>query len=161
MSKTERKIWNALPVVLMIVSVGILLFILIGGTKQTPAKLVKVMDVTDIPPKQLTLELADTPLKRAKGLAGRESLPLNQAMLFVFDKEEIQCMWAKEMKIPVVAVFIDSRGKAVNASRMLPGTTNPHCSSKPVRYVLEANERWVKEHGSDPEFFVVQTNPAL
>ena len=44
-----------------------------------------LVDIT-VGDKKYKVEIADTPEKQEKGLMGRESLPENQGMLFIYDE---------------------------------------------------------------------------
>jgi uncharacterized membrane protein (UPF0127 family) len=85
-------------------------------------------------------QLAQTPLQRQIGLMFRKEMPLNEGMLFVFENKSTQCFWMKNTQIPLTAAFLDDDGTIVNLADMAPQTTDSHCSSKPVRYVLEVNQ---------------------
>ncbi len=43
---------------------------------------------------------------REKGLSGRDSLPQNEGMLFLFDKPDYYAFWMKNMKFPLDIIFI-------------------------------------------------------
>ncbi len=68
-------------------------------------------------------------------------------MLFVFENSGKQCFWMKNTKIPLTAAFISDDGRIVNLEDMRPETTEPHCSTKPVRFVLEMNQGWFDKKG--------------
>ena len=85
-------------------------------------------------------QLAETPLQRQIGLMFRKELPPNEGMLFVFEQKQTQCFWMKNTLIPLTAAFLDDDGTIVNLADMAPQTTQSHCSTKPVRYVLEVNQ---------------------
>lgn len=52
------------------------------------------------------VEIADDVLERSRGLSGRESLPENQGMLFVFGNADFHGIWMKEMFFPIDIVWI-------------------------------------------------------
>lgn len=54
----------------------------------------------------ITVELADTDEKRKKGLGGRESLPTNAGMLFIYPKPDHYNFWMKGTKIPLDIIWI-------------------------------------------------------
>lgn len=54
----------------------------------------------------LKVEIADTASKRSKGLGGRVSMPENEGMLFVFDREGKYPFWMKGLNFPLDFVFI-------------------------------------------------------
>ncbi len=72
----------------------------------------------------------------------RKQMPQQEGMLFVFDTPSTQCFWMKNTLLPLTAAFIADDGTIVNLANMAPQTTNPHCSAKPVRFVLEMNQGW-------------------
>ena len=47
------------------------------------------------------VEVKDSPLERSQGLSGRQSLPTDTGILFIFDKPEVQNFWMKEMQFPL------------------------------------------------------------
>lgn len=56
--------------------------------------------------REFAAEVADTPLRRAKGLSGRAMLPENEGMLFVFEREGSHGFWMKDMRFPIDIVWI-------------------------------------------------------
>ena len=69
-------------------------------------------------------------------------MPSHEGMLFVFEQPNQQCFWMKNTLIALTAAFVADDGTIVNLADMKPQTTNPHCSLRPVRYVLEMNAGW-------------------
>jgi uncharacterized membrane protein (UPF0127 family) len=63
-------------------------------------------------------------------------------MLFVFEQAATQCFWMRNTLIPLTAAFIEDDGTIVNLADMEPQRDDSHCSSKPVRFVLEMNQGW-------------------
>jgi uncharacterized membrane protein (UPF0127 family) len=108
----------------------------------------------DLPRLQLTagMHLIDTqlalnPEHRTIGLMFRENMPQNEGMLFVFEQASTQCFWMKNTLLPLTAAFVADDGTIVNLVDMKPQTTDSHCSTKPVRYVLEMNQGWFTKRG--------------
>ncbi len=91
---------------------------------------------------QINVQLATTPDQRQTGLMHRPEMPQHEGMLFVFEQPSQQCFWMKNTLLPLTAAFVADDGTIVNLVDMKPQTTNAHCSSKPVRYVLEMNQGW-------------------
>lgn len=87
-------------------------------------------------------QVAQTPEQRQTGLMFRDEMPQKEGMLFVFEQPGVQCFWMKNTRLPLTAAFVDDDGTIVNLADMKPQTTASHCSSKPVRYVLEMNQGW-------------------
>ena len=111
---------------------------------------------------KISVQLARTPQQRQTGLMHRRSMPQQEGMLFVFDQPGVQCFWTKHTLLPLTAAFVDDDGTIVNLANMQPQTETPHCSAKPVRYVLEMNQGWFKRHKVTPGMQLkwLQTQPA-
>lgn len=95
-------------------------------------------------------EVARNDEQRAIGLMNRDEMAANDGMLFVFERPGTQCFWMKNTRIPLTAAFIDDAGRIVNLADMKPQTLESHCSTKPVRYVLEMNQGWFAKRGIGP-----------
>ncbi len=95
----------------------------------------------------LQVEVAQTPQEHSVGLMFRKSMPMNDGMLFIFDRPGQQCFWMKNTLLPLAVAFIADDGSIVNIDAMKPQTLDGHCSAKEVRYVLEMNEGWFAKHG--------------
>ena len=91
---------------------------------------------------RIDAQIAHAAEQRQIGLMWRKSMPSHEGMLFVFEQPSQQCFWMKNTLIPLTAAFLDDDGTIVNLADMKPQTTHPHCSTKPVRYVLEMNVGW-------------------
>lgn len=92
-------------------------------------------------------EVAQTPQEQQTGLMWRTSMGSNEGMLFVFPQARQQCFWMKNTLIPLSIAFVADDGSIVNVDEMLPQTEESHCSTQPVRYVLEMNKGWFKKRG--------------
>ena len=98
----------------------------------------------------INAELATTPRQREIGLMHRPSMAANDGMLFVFERAGQQCFWMRNTLIPLSIAFLDDDGSVVNLDDMAPETLEGHCSTKPVRYVLEMNKGWFAKRGIKP-----------
>ncbi len=96
---------------------------------------------------RITAEVAQTAKQREIGLMFRETMAANHGMLFVFDQTAQQCFWMKNTLLPLDVAFIADNGTVVNTDRMKPRTLDAHCSTKPVRFVLEMNDGWFAKRG--------------
>jgi len=77
---------------------------------------------------------------REKGLSGRDFLPQDEGMIFLFDKPDYFSFWMKGMKFPLDMIFINN-SKIVAIFRNVPiqnptDTENPHLIADKV---LEIN----------------------
>lgn len=91
---------------------------------------------------QIDAQVATTNAQRMTGLMFRKEMPQHEGMLFVFEEPSVQCFWMQNTLLPLTAAFVADDGTIVNLADMKPQTTDSHCSSKPVRYVLEMNQGW-------------------
>ncbi|RYX98228.1 MAG: DUF192 domain-containing protein [Comamonadaceae bacterium] len=96
---------------------------------------------------QIDAQVALTPEQRQTGLMHRKDMPQHEGMLFVFSQPTQQCFWMKNTLLPLTAAFVADDGTIVNLEDMKPQTTDPHCSTKPVRFVLEMNQGWFAKKG--------------
>jgi uncharacterized protein len=90
----------------------------------------------------LDVQLALTPEQRQIGLMWRKEMPQHEGMLFVFEQPASQCFWMRNTLLPLTAAFVDDDGAIVNLADMKPQNDDSHCSTKPVRFVLEMNQGW-------------------
>lgn len=95
-----------------------------------------------------TVEIADTPGKRAKGLSGRESLVENRGMLFVFDEPGYYPFWMKDMLIPLDFIWINE-GRIFQINENIKPEDYPppkfFTPKYPTDSVLEINAGTVKK----------------
>ena len=95
-------------------------------------------------------ELAQTPDQRSTGLMFRTAMGTNEGMLFRFEQAGQQCFWMKNTLLPLSVAFIADDGSVVNIESMSPQTLDSHCSTTPVRFVLEMNDGWFAKRGIKP-----------
>ena len=87
---------------------------------------------------KFTIEIADTPELRAKGLMFVQNLAPNSGMLFDFKTEQQVAFWMQNTFIPLDIIFIAANGEIKNIhvnARPQDPTAIP--SDGPVRFVLE------------------------
>lgn len=98
----------------------------------------------------LDVELARTPAEQEKGLSGRDSLPSDHGMLFVFDSEGYWSFWMEGMKFPLDIIWFNSNRQAVFFEQDLqpcgPGTCPAFSPSAKAMYALEVNAGFVGAH---------------
>ncbi len=89
------------------------------------------------------VEVADSPEKRRQGLMFRETLPANEGMLFVFEREQLLSFWMKDTSIPLSIAFITRDGEIADIQDMEPLDERTfHQSPRPALYALEMNQGW-------------------
>ena len=94
---------------------------------------------------RIDVQVASTHPQRQTGLMHRKEMPQHEGMLFVFEQPSVQCFWMRNTLIPLTAAFVQDDGGIVNLADMQPLDESSHCSTKPVRYVLEMNQGWFKQ----------------
>lgn len=104
-----------------------------------------LVDIT-IGDKKYKVEIADTPGKQEKGLMGRESLPENQGMLFIYDEPQDLSYWMKNTLISLDIIFIDDDMEVVSVKQGQPMSEEP-ITEDDVQYVLEVNSNSGIEEG--------------
>ena len=92
-------------------------------------------------------ELAQTPDQRQKGLMYRRDLASHEGMLFVFEQATPQCFWMRNTPTPLTIAFVADDGTIVNLADMKPFDESSHCSTQPVRFVLEMHQGWFAKRG--------------
>jgi uncharacterized membrane protein (UPF0127 family) len=101
---------------------------------------------------------ADAP-SRQRGLMGREALPADAGMLFVFETPSVGGFWMKNTLIPLSVAFIDENGQVLQVLDMQPCTADP-CEiyspdpASPYLYAVEANLGYFDDHGIGPGWSV-------
>ncbi|MGE5041886.1 MAG: DUF192 domain-containing protein [Candidatus Levyibacteriota bacterium] len=96
--------------------------------------------------KTYKLLVAKTQADQIKGLSGRDSLPADTGMLFVFSQKGIYPFWMKNMKFPIDIIFInDNKIVDLFENAQVPAAGTPDVEiqkyrpSQPGNYVLELN----------------------
>lgn len=91
---------------------------------------------------RIDAQVAQTPVQRQIGLMHRRAMPMHEGMLFVFEQPSTQCFWMRNTLLPLTAAFVADDGRIVNLADMEPLSEKSHCSTEPVRFVLEMNQGW-------------------
>lgn len=105
----------------------------------------------------LDIEFAETPYETQTGLMYRESMKLNQGMLFVFPDEQMHSFYMKNTEIPLDLIFIKADSTIASFQENAEAFNETGLSSQvPVKYVLEVNaglaQKWLLEIGDKIEF---------
>tara|TARA_Y100000310_G_scaffold126679_1_gene125595 strand:+ start:222 stop:662 length:441 start_codon:yes stop_codon:yes gene_type:complete len=94
----------------------------------------------------LAIEIADMRDQQILGLSGRESLPENAGMLFVYASAGNPGIWMKNMNFAIDIIWIDKDRKVVQLTENVSPDTYPTIfrSDDPILYILEVNAGWVE-----------------
>lgn len=89
---------------------------------------------------RFTVEVADDPAERAKGLMNRDALGASQGMLFVYEKPQRTSFWMRNTLIPLDIIFIGPEGRVLKVhENAVPLDETPIDGGDGVQYVLEIN----------------------
>ncbi len=143
--------------------VGALMAALAGATSMALPAQAQVQAVAEQPQRlqaitlgagmhNIRAELAITPEQRQKGLMHRRDLATHEGMLFVFEEPQPQCFWMRNTPTALTIAFVTDDGAIVNLADMKPFDEASHCSTAPVRFVLEMNQGWFAKRGIKPGF---------
>jgi hypothetical protein len=114
-------------------------------TPQEPSKTGTLGDVS------LTLEYALSQEEKERGLSGREDIPENYGMLFVFPKDDTYGFWMKDTLVPLDIFWLDSKGQVIHIEKDVATSTYPTVfyPDTPARYVLETAAGFATLHNID------------
>ena len=98
---------------------------------------------------KVRVEIADSPVRRYIGLRGRENMPEDRGMLFVYLAEGPRTFTMADTPIPLSIAFIDSERRIIDIQDMKPFDGEPpgYESAEPAQYALEVNQGFFEERG--------------
>ncbi len=89
---------------------------------------------------QFTVEVADAPDERARGLMFRDQMAAGHGMLFVYPEPQMVAFWMKNTRIPLDMLFIGSDGTVLKMhNRAVPFDETAIPGGDAVQFVLEIN----------------------
>jgi len=97
------------------------------------------------------VEMAVTEFEKQKGLGGRDSLPANSGMLFIYQNKDRYGFWMKDMRFGLDYIWIEDN-TVVDLSQHIPA---PNVGERPVELVprvpvnkvLEVNTGTIASYG--------------
>lgn len=91
--------------------------------------------------------IAATHRAQTKGLGGIEVMKPHEAMLFIFDENEVHDIWMKDMKMNIDAVWLNEEKRVVHVEQSLSPASYPKAygPNKSTRYLIEFPAGTVKE----------------
>lgn len=83
--------------------------------------------------------VANSAIERQRGLSGMSPLPPTDAMLFVFEKPGIECLWMKDMNFNIDIMWFDQNKRMIDQELNVSKDSYPQkfCPEKPALYVVE------------------------
>jgi uncharacterized protein len=101
----------------------------------------------------LRVEVARTEAAQRQGLRGRDVLPEDRGMLFLFDSDRTSGFWMHGVRIPLDIAFIDAGGTILRVMEMepcrapLPALCPSYRPGVSYRKTLEVRAGWLGERG--------------
>ncbi len=94
------------------------------------------------------VEVASTEKERSVGLMNRDFMPVDEGMLFVFQKETFRSFWMKNTLIPLDIIFVNKDGIVAHIhENAVPNDLTGISSQMPVMYAVEVNGGQSLKHG--------------
>jgi hypothetical protein len=121
-----------------------------AGTEQKASELPTMIIAASCGEKvRVWVEIADSPVRWYIGLRGRESMPEDQGMLFVYPEEAPRTFTMANTPIPLSIAFIDSERRIIDIQDMKPFDGDPpgYDSAEPAQYALEVNRGFFEKRG--------------
>lgn len=127
-----------------------LLLVLVSGCLRAPEAQqgqVRFLDSNHQVLATVAVEIADTPVKQARGLMGRRLPDDRHGMLFVFENAAPRVFWMHNTPGPLDMIFMDEKGRVLNIVENAEPYSRQHLPSKgPSRYVVEVPGGFAARH---------------
>ena len=94
---------------------------------------------TDNGERSFSIEIADDPGERSRGLMFRQEMGEDHGMLFVFEESQPVGFWMKNTPLPLDLLFIAADGRVRAIEKGEPFSEAPIAPGEPVQFVLELN----------------------
>jgi len=137
---------------ILIIGGGIFIAMTLKNKSTKPSPVVYKNGTVAFSSQTVNVQIADTESARNLGLSGRENLPDDTGMLFVFPAEGKFAFWMKDMKFPLDFIWIHN-GKVsqitanVGIEPGLPDAAlHTYLPSSLVDSVLEVNAGWTAKN---------------
>ncbi len=128
-------------VVIGLVFAAVLVGYFILKTPQTPKLKIITVGTTKI-----SAEVADTDLKKERGLSYRPSLLADQGMIFTFQEKGKYAFWMKGMNFPLDFIYVNDH-KVVEVKENVPNDNlTPFSPGEFIDAVIEVNAGFVKNN---------------
>ena len=128
--------------IFLLIIVSILLIFLL----KRPSKKYTTVRIDDV---SIIAEIADNIISRSKGLMFRKSLPENEGMLFVFNREGYHSFWMMNMSFPIDIIWINKEKEVVHIvkdAKPCGLNCDPYVPEKEAKYVLEVNANFTTKN---------------
>jgi hypothetical protein len=138
--------------VIIITIAAVVVFLIFLNSAKNVEKVDSMKEISQVKIGNATVkvELANTTLKRIKGLMFRKSLPENEGMLFIFNDDDYYSFWMMNVSFPIDMIWINSDYKVVHIERDAQPCKilcKSYWPQEKARYVLEVNANFTEVHG--------------
>ena len=148
------KIIVLVPMIIVAIAIGIV------GLAFIPSQ-IKSKSTTDFPKglirmddKVISVEIAKSGAEKQRWLMFREEkIPLNSAMILVYEKSDLYAMWLLNIEYNLDLIWFDERGNIVYIVKDAPPCKNTldasNCTyknTKPAKYVIAATSGFIDEN---------------
>ena len=117
----------------------------------SPPRVDSIIIQTAAGARMLSVEIADTPKLRERGLMFRHRLPADRGMLFLYETAHPVAMWMKNTHIPLDMVFLRADGSVAEVrTGTVPQSLDVIQSAEPVKAVLEVGSGAAAKLGLEP-----------
>ena len=98
--------------------------------------------------KEISLIISNNNNSRTIGLSGMDLLPLDKAMLFVFNEPGLYGIWMKDMKFPIDIFWLNEQKKIISIQKDVSPKTFPKVfyPKSEISYVIETNTGFADEN---------------
>jgi len=121
-----------------------------GARKADPATPDATHETVAIKDRTFRLELALDDATRFKGLSGREEIPADGGMLFVFPRASQQQFVMRDCAVPIDIIYLDGTGRvtASHAMQPEPPRTEAEAANNPLTQTNAAYESRLRRYPS-------------
>jgi uncharacterized protein len=95
---------------------------------------------------RLEVEIAQTAEERSVGLSGRDEVPMDTGMLFVFERRG-PGFWMRDTTVPLSVAFVEDCGRIVEIKDMEPLSLEIHNTEHDYGFGLETAQGWFEANG--------------
>lgn len=147
-SVPKKHWWAAVVTVVLVATIGIVAW-RVWSERKAVVQSQDSFQLLSIKQANLRVELAKTPEQHRQGLCCRDSLPVGQGMLFIYDTPGDYRFWMKDTRIPLDIIWINQQKSIVHIEPNVQPASFPQTfgADGPAMYVLEANAGFAKTYG--------------
>jgi len=99
----------------------------------------------------LQLDIADTPVKKQRGLSGRDRLEPSEGMLFLYERSGRYGFWMKDMSFPIDIIWLDEDNRIVTIKRRAQPDSYPQTfkPDQPAKKIIETPAGWTQKQNTN------------